>query len=47
VLSEKNKGIGLMNIESRMNSLNGNFYLMSNEKKGSTIHLIMNLKDII
>lgn len=47
VLSEKNKGIGLMNIESRMNSLNGNFYLMSNEKKGSTIHLIMNIKDII
>ncbi len=46
VINDKNKGIGLMNIESRMNSLNGNFYLMSNEKKGSTIHLIMSLKDI-
>ncbi len=42
----KNKGVGLMNIESRMNSLNGNFYLLSNEKNGSTIHLIMSLKDI-
>lgn len=45
--ANKNKGIGLMNIESRMNSLNGNFYLLSNEKKGTTIHLIMSLKDII
>ena len=42
-----NKGIGLMNIESRMNSLNGSFYLLSNEKTGTTIHLIMSLKDII
>ena len=42
----KNKGIGLMNIESRMNSLNGNFYVMSNVKIGSTIHLIMPLKEI-
>lgn len=42
-----NKGIGLMNIESRMNSLNGNFYILSNKQKGSTIHLIMPLKDII
>jgi len=42
----KNKGIGLMNIESRMNSLNGNFHVMSNAKFGTTIHLIMNLKDI-
>jgi len=42
-----NKGIGLMNIESRMNSLNGNFYVLSNKQKGSTMHLIMPLKDII
>lgn len=42
----KIKGIGLMNIESRMNSLNGNFYLLSNENKGTTIHLIMPLKEI-
>ena len=42
----KSKGIGLMNIESRMNSLNGNFYVLSNVKKGSTIHLIMPLKEI-
>ncbi len=41
-----NKGIGLMNIESRVNSLNGNFYVLANEKKGSSIHLIMTLKDI-
>jgi len=42
----KSKGIGLMNIESRMTSLNGNFYVLSNVQKGSTIHLIMPLKDI-
>jgi len=42
----KSKGIGLMNIESRMTSLNGNFYVLSNVKKGSTIHLIMPLKEI-
>ena len=42
-----NKGIGLMNIESRMNSLNGNFYVLSNLEKGCTMHLIMPLKDII
>lgn len=41
-----NKGIGLMNIESRVNSLNGNFYVLANETKGSSIHLIMTLKDI-
>lgn len=43
---QKNMGIGLMNIESRMNSLNGNFYILSNLEKGCTIHLIMPLKDI-
>lgn len=42
----KSKGIGLLNIESRINSLNGNFYILSNVKTGSTIHLIMPLKDI-
>jgi signal transduction histidine kinase len=44
--TSENKGIGLMNIESRINSLNGNFYVLSNEKTGSTVHLIMSLKDI-
>lgn len=43
---EKNKGIGLMNIESRLQSLNGNFYTQSNVNNGTTIQLIMNLKDI-
>ncbi len=43
----KSKGIGLMNIESRMNSLNGNLYIISNNKKGITLNLIMPLKDII
>lgn len=42
----KNKGIGLMNIESRMNSLNGNFHVLSNVEKGCTMHLIMPLKDV-
>ncbi len=46
-ISEENKGIGLLNIESRITSLNGNFYVLSDEKKGSTVHLIMNLKDIV
>lgn len=41
------KGIGLMNIESRMNSLNGHFYLLSNEKNGSVMHLIFSLNEII
>lgn len=45
-IEQKSKGIGLMNIESRMNSLNGNFYILSNAKKGSTMHLILPLKDI-
>lgn len=40
-------GIGLLNMESRINSLNGNLYIMSNEKKGTTIHLIMPLSDIL
>ncbi|MDB5228380.1 MAG: sensory box histidine kinase [Bacteroidota bacterium] len=44
--TKDSSGIGLMNIESRMNSLNGNFYVLSNEKRGSSIHLIMSLKDI-
>jgi two-component sensor histidine kinase len=42
-----NKGIGLMNIESRMNSLNGHFYLLSNERSGSVMHLIFSLNDVI
>ena len=42
-----NKGIGFMNIESRMSSLNGNFYVLSNEKTGSTLHLIMSIIDIL
>ncbi|HRH56338.1 MAG TPA: 7TM-DISM domain-containing protein [Chitinophagales bacterium] len=41
------KGIGLMNIESRMNSLNGHFYLLSNERSGSVMHLIFSLNDVI
>jgi signal transduction histidine kinase len=39
-------GIGMLNIESRVNSLNGNLYVISNETRGSTIHLIIPLKDI-
>lgn len=42
----QNKGIGLMNIESRINSLYGNFYILSNASGGTTIHLILKLKDI-
>jgi signal transduction histidine kinase len=45
-MENKDKGIGLMNIESRMIGLNGHFYIMSNINSGTTIHLIMNLKDI-
>ncbi len=46
VQNKANKGIGLLNIESRMNSLHGNAYFLSNEKNGSSIHLIMPVKDI-
>lgn len=45
-IDNKEKGIGLLNIESRINSLNGNFHVMSNMQNGTTIHLIMKLKDI-
>lgn len=41
-----NKGIGLMNIESRMSSLNGNFYVRSDDRNGSSLYLIMPLKEI-
>lgn len=42
----QNKGIGLMNIESRINSLYGNFYMLSNANGGTTIHIILKIKDI-
>ncbi len=45
-LEAKKTGIGMMNIESRMNSLNGHFYILSDEKFGTTTHLILFLKDI-
>ncbi|MBK9327852.1 MAG: hypothetical protein IPM95_00775 [Sphingobacteriales bacterium] len=45
-MTAKKSGIGMMNIESRINSLNGHFYVLSDEKIGSTIHLILLLKDI-
>jgi signal transduction histidine kinase len=45
-MTAKKTGIGMLNIESRMNSLNGHFYVLSDEKFGSTIHLILLLKDI-
>ncbi|MFN8283700.1 MAG: 7TM-DISM domain-containing protein [Chitinophagales bacterium] len=40
------KGLGLLNIESRINSLNGNIYFLSSEKKGTSIHIILNTNHI-
>lgn len=45
--NDNNKGIGLMNIESRVNGLNGHFYVQSNNKKGISFHLIFRLNYII
>jgi signal transduction histidine kinase len=45
--ANETKGIGLMNIESRMSSVNGNFYVLSNDKSGLSFQLIMPLKDIL
>lgn len=41
------KGIGLMNIESRVNSLNGHFNIRSNKHKGTVISIIFNIKQLI
>ncbi len=46
-IEHNQKGIGLLNIESRINSLNGNIYFLSNEKRGTIIHIILTIKDII
>lgn len=40
------KGIGIMNIESRVSSLNGHFYILSNANKGAVMDLIFYLNDI-
>ncbi len=40
------KGIGIMNIESRVSSLNGHFYILSNANKGAVMDLIFDLNDI-
>lgn len=41
------KGIGLMNIESRVTSLNGHFNVRSNENKGTAISIIFNIKQLV
>lgn len=46
-MENNQKGLGLLNIESRINSLNGNINFLSNDKKGTIIHIILQKKDII
>lgn len=46
-MENNQKGLGLLNIESRINSLNGNINFLSNDKKGTIIHIILHKKDII
>jgi len=41
------KGIGILNIESRVSSLNGHFYILSNENDGAMMNIIFNLNDIL
>lgn len=43
----KTIGIGMLNIESRVNSLNGNLYIISNERTGSVINIIIPLKELL
>lgn len=47
IVENNQKGLGLLNIESRINSLNGNINFLSSEQKGTTIHIILKIKDIV